>query len=318
MKILVTHDLGERFIEDLRAQFPEMEIVAAYEMADRVREVVDAEVHFGAITREEFTVARQLRWVHFVGIGFDGVVRNIPEFLESDIVMTNARSTHVIPMADHVFAFMLALAHKIPEFLNDQQSRNWDQLKYFGRMQELAGATMGILAFGELGQAIARRAHGFDMDVYAVDIKPVQPPPEVRAVWPIERLDEMLRISDWLVVTAPLTNQTRGLIDRQRLQLLKTGAGVVVVSRGNIVDEGALIECLRTGQISGAGLDVTTVEPLPADSPLWDTPNIILSPHVSADSPQMWERRRQTFKENLRRYLAGESMLNVCDVKMGY
>ena len=185
-------------------------------------------------------------------------------------------------------------------------------------MQELAGTTLGLLALGDIGRAVARRAQGFDMEVYAVDIRQMTPPPGVREVWGAERLDELMARSDWLVVTAPLTDLTRGLIDRSRLEKLKPGAHIVVVSRGGIVEEEALAEGLRSGRICGAGLDAVAPEPLSSDSPLWDMPNVILSPHVSADSAQMWERRKGIFKENLRRYLEGEELLYVCDKKVGY
>ena len=127
-----------------------------------------------------------------------------------------------------------------------------------------------------------------------------------------------MAISDWLVVTAPRTAETRGMIDRGRLERLKKGAVVIVVSRGSIVHEDALVDALRSGHIAGAALDATAEEPPAPDSPLWDAPNLLLSPHVSADSPQLWERRKDIFKENLRRYLAGDPLLNVCDKRAGF
>ena len=177
---------------------------------------------------------------------------------------------------------------------------------------------MGVMAMGDIGRAVALRAQGFDMEVYAVDILEMEPPPGVREVWPVERLDEMLGMVEWLVVTTPLTKATRGLLDRRRLGLLKQGAHITVVSRGGIVDEEALAEGLHAGRIGGAALDVTAVEPLPAESSLWDAPNVLISPHISAESVQLIERRKAIFKENLRRYLAGEALLNVCDTEKGY
>ncbi len=318
MNITLAHDMGEAFVADLRQTFPEIDFCVAYTPEEQLHAAPQAEIQFGTIDRPTFLAAANLRWYHFVGIGFDPFLRDIPELVDSPVVMTNARGTHVICMADHVFAMALAFSHHLPQLLDDQRQHRWDTDKYIGIMGELAGSTMGVLAMGDIGRAVAQRAQGFDMEVYAVDIKPMDPPPGVKEVWGLERLDDLMAISDWLVVTAPLTQQTRGLIDRQRLARLKPGGRIIVVSRGHIVEESALIDGLRSGQIAGAALDATDREPLPPDNPLWDLPNVLLSPHVSAESEQMLERRRQIFKENLRHYLAGEDLLYICDKKLGY
>jgi phosphoglycerate dehydrogenase-like enzyme len=242
----------------------------------------------------------------------------MPGFADGDLLMTNSRETHVIPMADHVFACILAFAHCLPDQLRDQQSRTFDSEKYLTSMRELAGSTMGILAMGDIGRAVAKRAQGFDMEVYGVDIAAMDPPPGVRAVWPVSRLDEMLVIADWLVITAPLTNQTRDLIDAERLARLKPGCHVIVVSRGGIVNEEALIEGLRSGQVAGAGVDAFTTEPLLPDSPWWDLPNVIITPHTSANSPALWQRRADIAFDNIGRFLSGRPLRFVCDKQAGY
>lgn len=318
MKVVIAHRIGPDFVEDLRKSFPEVEFREAYTPEEQLREVPDAEVQFGLITEEVLRAARKLRWFHFVGIGFDHILTRAPGLVESDVVMTNARETHVIAMADHALAMVLAFAHCVPDLVEDRRARNWDTIKYFGRMTELAGTTMGILAMGDIGKAVAQRAAGFDMEVYGVDVAPMEPPPGVREVWGVQRLDDMLAISDWFVVTAPLVESTRGMIDAGRLARMKRGAHLVLVSRGGIVDEEALAEAIRSGHLGGAALDATDPEPPVPESPLWDLPNVIISPHVSADSPQMWQRRREIFKENLRRYLDGEPLRFVCDKARGY
>lgn len=318
MKVVLDRDLGEDFVSDLRATFPSLDIRTAYTIEEQLRLAPETEVHFGEIAREVFLKSKKLRWFHFLGIGFDHIVKKIPELVDADVVMTNTRQTHVIPIAEHAFAMMLAFAHKVPEFVDDQRAHRWETMKYYRRMQELAGTTMGVVAMGDIGRAIAQRAQGFEMDVYAVDIRKMSPPPGVREVWGVDRIDDLMAISDWLVVTAPRTRETRGMIDAGRLARIKQGAFVVVVSRGSIVDEDALVEGLRSGRIAGAALDATAQEPPAPDSPLWDAPNLLLSPHVSADSPQLWVRRKAIFKENLRRYLAGEPLLYVCNRRAGF
>jgi phosphoglycerate dehydrogenase-like enzyme len=185
-------------------------------------------------------------------------------------------------------------------------------------MVDLEGKTMGILALGDLGLAVARRAVGFGLKVRAVDVRPIDRPPGVESVWGPDRLDDLLSLSDVFVVTAPLTDRTRGLVDRRRVGLLPPGAFVIVISRGNILDEDALVEAVRAGRIAGAGLDTTSLEPLPPDSPLWGVDNILISPHCSATSPSLWVGRREIYAENLRRFLAGEQFLYVCDKREGY
>ena len=318
MKVILAYDLGDAFVQDLRNSFPKVDFRPAYTVEEQLREVPDAEVQFGLMSGEVFRAAKQLRWFHFIGIGFDVVLKGAPGLVESDVVMTNARETHVIAMADHALAMVLAFAHRVPDLVKDRKAHRWDTLKYQGGMRELAGTTMGVLAMGDIGQAVARRASGFDMKVYGIDVRQMDPPEGVKEVWGPERLDEVLAISDWFVVTAPLIDSTRGLLDRQRLARLKQGAYVIVVSRGGIVLEDALAEALSSGHVAGAALDAVDPEPLVEDSPLWSLPNVIMSPHVSADSPEMWERRRQIFKENVRRYLAGEILLNICDKQKGF
>jgi phosphoglycerate dehydrogenase-like enzyme len=318
VKVVLAFDMGEAYVEELRAAFPEVDFCVAYTEREQVRAAVGAEVQFGLITRPVFLAAKKLKWFHFVGIGFDPIVRAMPEFKEGKVVMTNARETHVVPMADHVMAAILAHAHRIGEMLGDQRKHHWHSEGYVRRIVELEGTRMGVMAMGDIGRAVALRAAAFGIEVYAVDILAMGPPPGVREVWPVERLDEMLGMVDWLVVTTPLTAATSGMVDRRRLSLLKEGAFVVVVSRGGIVDEEALVAGLHSGKIGGAALDVTAVEPLPEDSPLWDAPNMWISPHVSAESVQLIERRKAIFKENLRRYLAAEELLHVCDTEKGY
>jgi len=313
------------FYDELRAAFPQVTIEPAATVEEQVSAIRDADVYFGFPRREVYLSARQLKWVHCAGAGIDKI-SEIPEMIESDVVLTNTRGPHAAPMADHVLALMLSLAHHLSEQRDDQRDHRWETIKYSGRFAPLGGRTMGILALGDIGTEVARRAHGFGMQVYAVDRHPERvvqrnggtAPPEVTELWGLDRLDEMLSMSDWFVVTSPLTPETRGLIDRRRVGLLKEGAHVVVISRGSIIDEDALVEGLRSGRIAGAGIDTVAVEPLPDDSPLWDMDNVVLSPHVASMTAEMWDGRRQVFKENLRRFLANEPFLYVCDKRAGF
>jgi phosphoglycerate dehydrogenase-like enzyme len=202
--------------------------------------------------------------------------------------------------------------------VEDQRRRIWRRAEVTGAMRELSGSTMVVVGLGNIGRAIARRAVGFEMRVLGIDVVPADPPPGVEAVWPVERLEEALPQADVLAIAAPFTPQTAGLIDGRRVGLLPQGALVVAISRGGILDEAALLEGLRSGRLAGAGLDVFAEEPLPADSPLWDVPNLLVSPHCSGSSWQTRERVWSITADNVRRFLAGEPLVNVCDKRAGF
>ena len=319
MKVVMSNERlqTEEFLKDLQASFPEVSFQTAITEAEQKQHIKDADVFFGQPSREVFVAAERLRWLHCPGTGID-MLTSIPELVNSDVVLTNARGPHAPPMADHVMGMILAFAHRVKDLWEDQRDHRWEPSTYDLGMMDLGGRTMGILGLGDIGMAVARRAHAFGMEVYGVDTNSMPTPPEVKEVWGLERLDDMLKISDWFVVTAPFTSATEGLIDRRRFELLKRGAHIIVISRGGIVDEEALLDGLRSGRIAGAGMDVFAEEPLPADNPFWDMDNVMISPHVSALTPEMWEGRRQIFKENLRRFLANEVFLYVCDKEGGF
>ena len=315
----------EKYIAELRASFPQVTFQHVNTTDEKIREIKDADVYCGWPTREVFVAGERLRWLHNPGTGIDPIT-GIPELIDSDVVLTNCRGPHAAPMADHVIGMMLTLAHRLHEQWDDQRAHYWDTVKYSRRQVEIGGRTMGILALGGIGMAVAQRAQGFGMKVYAVDKNPEKVrqesdgplPTQGGDVWGLDRLDDMLRIADWFVITAPLTAESRGMVDRRRVGVLKQGAYVVAISRGGIIDESALIEALQSGRLAGAGLDVMEQEPLPDDSPLWDMDNVILSPHASALTPEMFDGRRAIFTENLRRFLANEPFLYVCDKEAGF
>ena len=318
MKVLLSHHLRDNFITELREAFPQIDFVLAMTPEEQAREAKDAEIIWGVVHREGFLAARNLKWFCYIGIGIDTMLKAVPELRDSDVPMTLSRGTHVGAMADHVFATILAFAHRLPDAIEDQKQRVWDTGKYHRTIRELAGSTLGILAFGDIGRAVAQRAVGFDMTIYAVDLFPAEPPEGVCAVWGPDRLDELMRISDWLVVTAPWTPETCGMVGRDQLAQAKEGSHIVVVSRGGVVDETALADALRAGRVHGAALDAMVSEPPSDNDPLWNMPNTIITAHTSAESAENYDRRGEIFKENLRRYLAGEPLMYVVDKKRGF
>ena len=309
-----------QFMDELHDQFSGVDFVSA-ESDDLIKEIADADAFYGIPDEETFGAAKQLRWLAHPAVGFDYLMER-PDIVESDVVMTNAAAPghepHAEPLADHVIGMMLILAHRWVDLLADQRTRRWGAGQYSDAFLEINGRTMGVLGVGAIGSAVARRAAGFGMDVYAVDKRLTPVPEGVKEVWGPERLDDLMRVSDWFVVAPPLTAETQGMIDGRRLGLMKQGSHLLAISRGGIVDEDALVESLRSGHIAGAGLDVFAEEPLSNSSPLWDEKNVLITPHTAHVTPEMPVGHREVFKENLRRFLADRPFLHVRNKAAGY
>lgn len=317
MKIVVAGLFGDGFEDSLTTEFPNLQFAFAQSEEDQAREIKDADAFLGTPSRDVFLAADRLRWMHCPGTGIDKLTE-IPEIADSDVVLTNARGPHAAPMADHVMGMCLSFAHRSVEMAEDQKARRWDMGKYDRTFTPMEGGVMGILALGGIGAAVARRAVGFGMKIYAVDKNPYPAPPGVEAVWGLDNLDDLLAMSDWLIVTAPYTPDSKGMIDAARLALMKPTARVIIISRGGVVDEDALYDALSNRRIAGAGIDAFETEPLTPDSRWWGLDNVIISPHASALTVEMWEGRREIFRENLRRFLANEPFIYVCDKRAGF
>ena len=316
MKVVVSDLLTEKFKTELLDEFPDAEFVFV-DGENEYEAVQDADVLMGYPNRDVFLSAKKLRWLHCPGTGIDKLM-GIPELMDSDVVVTNARGPHADPIADHGMAMVLTFSHHLRSLWDDQKEKKWDLGSYDNRMISLQDAIMGIFGMGDIGSAMAKRAVAFGMKVYAVDKYISTKPDGVEEVWGVDKIKDLVEISDWFVVAAPYTSETHHALNRELLSSMKVGARLIVLSRGGIVDESALIEELSNGRISGVGLDVTEIEPLPVNSPLWDHPDVVISPHVSALTSEMWDGRREIFKENLRRFISNRPFLYTCDKHRGY
>jgi phosphoglycerate dehydrogenase-like enzyme len=301
----------------VRARHPNTEFVVA-ENRDQVLDLIgDADALFGPVNAMEFAAAEQIRWIQAGSAGVEWLW-NVPALqARDDVVVTNMRSAHAATIADHCFAMLLYFTRGLPQFKVLHDREEWGRGQARDRMTALEGKTIGIVGFGNIGRAIGRRGAGFGMRVLAVDAHPGEPG-GAEEVWPLDRLDEMCREIDVLAISAPITPRTRGLLGPSQIALLKPGSYVMVMSRGNIVDEPAVIEGLKAGRIAGAGFDVTHEEPLPAGDPLWKAPNCIITPHTSAASSLTQDLVWRIFEENLGRFERGEPLMNVVDKRLGY
>lgn len=314
LTVLVAADVGERHLAQIRAVAPGARIIQTVDRA-RVLELAP-EVHVIVgwnLPQEAVARARGLRWIHSTAAGVDQLLH--PEVLSRDILLTGSSGIHATSISEHVLALALAHSRRLPQAIRNQGARRWDRHSTIG--WEIAGQTMGILGLGAIGQALAARAAALGMRVIGTKRSPTALP-GVDRVWGPEGLDEVLSASDVLVIILPLTAETRGLIGARALGQMKPTAYLINVARGAIVQEAALIEALSAGRLAGAGLDVFEREPLPQDSPLYGMEQVIITPHVSGAVPAYYDRAIPLFCENLRRYLAGEPLLNVVDKVRGY
>lgn len=309
------------FSQRLAQDFPAVQIAHRdnYEGVDD--DLRDAEIIFTISLRpEQLRLTRNLRWVHAPSAAVHQLLS--PELVNSDVIVTNSREVHGPVVAEHVMGLLFALAKKIPQAVSLQHKHIWGQESMWRagmRPRELAGATLGLIGVGSIGRRVAEMASALGMRVIAVrEHVEKGSPPGVEAVFAPSAIDEMLKQSDYVVLAAPLIGSTRGLIDAARLAAMKPEACLINVGRGPQVDEPALVEALRSRRIAGAALDVFEREPLPADSPLWDIENLLITPHNGSITEKLWHRHYEQFADNLRRYIIGQPLQYVVDKQKGY
>lgn len=288
--------VGIRFVEDREA------LAAAIE---------DADVVAGNVPAELLAKAHRLRWIHSWAAGPDRQL--YPAMVESPVVLTSSKGNGAVPLAEHAMLLMLLLNRSALRWLRAQDEHRWESFTH----GELQGLTCGIIGLGYSGQDLALKAKAFHMRTTGVRRHP-QPTPNVDVVYPLEDLHRFLAEADFVVVTAPLTPESRGMLGEAEFRAMKATACYICFSRGGLADDAALERALREGWIAGAGLDAHSEEPLPPDSPFWDLPNTIVTPHNGATSAATRRRGVEIFAENLRRFQAGEPLRNVVDKHLGY
>jgi phosphoglycerate dehydrogenase-like enzyme len=290
----------------------------------RWRELLDqAEVLFGIPDDSSAGLAEvaglpRLRWVHATSAGAGEVVRTakLPAEALERVTITTSSGVHAIPLAEFAILGVLAIAKELPRFAEDQRARAWPELRQ--PLRELDGQTLFLVGLGEIGRETARLGKAFGMRTVGIRRSQGPPPEHVDEVHGPDRLAELAGRADAMVVSLPLTEETAGMIDRATIGRLPPSCIFVNVGRGGVVDEPALIEALRERRIAGAALDVFATEPLPQDSPLWDLPNVLVTPHAVALSARENERIVELFVANLRRYLDGEPLAKVVEPGVFY
>ncbi len=332
--VLVTLPFPEKLVERLKAVSPRLRLTI--QPVQKVEELSadllgEIEVLYTQRILPDPEAVPNLRWIQFHFAGVDNAEGH--PLLRSKVQVTTLSGAAMPQMAEFALMSILALGRRLPGIMADKAKKHWadDRFERF-RPAELRGSTVGLVGYGSVGREIGRLCTAFGAQVLAVkrDLMRVDddgyaleglgdPRAEhVARLYPPQALGSMLSLCDFVVVAVPLTADTRGMIGKAMLARMKASAFLIDISRGGVVDHGALIEALNEKRLAGAALDVYPLEPLPESSPLWEMPGVIVSPHVAGASGQYYERAVDLFAENLQRYLTGRPLLNRYDPVRGY
>jgi phosphoglycerate dehydrogenase-like enzyme len=307
-------------VERLRQRFPEITFIHATDDEARARGLRECEVAYTWIlSADDVAAARNLQWVHTSAVAVETLA--LPQLFARDIIVSNSRGVQATPIAEHVFAVMLALAKQLPFILEHQRTRQWAQNEVLGERLPwlLDRRTLGLIGVGTIGSEIALRADAFGMHVMGLRRRLGNDQvPGVHEMLPSTELDALLARSDVLVIAAPLTPDTLSMIGAPQLARMKRGALLINVGRARIVDHVALTEALHSRHLGGASLDVFHQEPLPADDPLWSAPNVILTPHTSGFRQGHWDEVIDLFADNIDRFRRGEPVRFRVEPALGY
>jgi phosphoglycerate dehydrogenase-like enzyme len=256
--------------------------------------------------------AIDLRWIHWAGAGVDAAV--FPELTASEVQLTNARGVFDVPMAEWVLGMIICFAKNVPQTLASQARSEWQ----YRLSETVAGKRALVVGVGSIGRAVGRLLSAAGMEVEAVGRTARDAHPDFGHVYAVAELHARLPLADYVVLITPLTDQTRNLFAAPEFGAMASHARFINIGRGALVVEDDLLAALHNGQIAGAALDVFVEEPLPPESPFWQAPNCLVSPHISGDYAEFEQTMADQFMHNWERYLAGEPLANVVDKNLGF
>ena len=315
LRTVLCYPVEAHHCQQLAAVSPEFEIVNAGQ--ERIaEELPDADIFIGhakvPVPWDEVVAGGRLQWIQSSAAGLDHCL--VPSVVESSIQVTSASGLFAHQVAEQTIALLAGIYRGLPTFFRAQQQKEFIRRP----TRDLRDSTVGILGFGGNGRRIAEVLSAFQTRILATDVFPWDCPPCVEQLWPPDQLNQLLPQVDILILCVPLNPETEGMIDQQTLQMMKPGSVLINVARGPVVVEQDLVEALQSNHLHAAGIDVTEVEPLPSDSPLWDLENVIITPHVGAQSARRVDDTTDLACDNLRRFLAGDTLLNLVDKRLGY
>jgi phosphoglycerate dehydrogenase-like enzyme len=304
-------------IIQLARDFPELEWAVVSSIDELARAISDASIlvtsnrvctpAYGEVLRR---CARSLRWISF---GSSGVERGAAMGIPPGVVVTNSTGVKATMVSEHAITLLLALFRQLPEIGTRQREHRYLREEINARLRTLEGATVCVVGRGAIGREVVRKLKAFDARVIAVS-RTTSDAQELEAIFPREAIREALASADAVVICTSGDQTTYRLFGAAEFAAMKPKAFIVNVARGNIIDQSALTDALRSGRLAGAGLDVVEVEPMPTDNPLWDMPNVIISPHIAGGGSSGYPMHRKLFAENLRRFRSGKPLLNECSI----
>lgn len=301
-----------RWAEQLTKELPEYQVSLPETDEDARVVIADADAAFGVVKQDALAAATKLQWIQSPAAGPPAGFY-YPELIEHPVQICNPRGVYNDHIAQHILMYTLALARGLPYYLDAQRARRWDKDARKSAYVDLIGATALIVGLGGIGHETARLCNAFGMNVIGTDARWEYEIPNT-ATHPPEALDELLPQADFVIVTVPHTPETEGMWHRERFQRMKQSAYFINIGRGATTKIADLTAALQEGEIAGCALDVYEVEPFPTDHPLWELPNVILTPHIAVhEAPNIDERQFGVFLENARRFAAGEPLVNVVD-----
>ncbi len=321
-KILTEVEFDSASLQKLR-EAAQTDITLITDRQEVLKALQEADIFCGSTVPDNILeIAPRLRWLQYIGAGLDRLPSTGLLAPGSRVIVTRASGVHITQISEYVFGSMLMFNRSWPQMLDLQQRHIWPHHynEYHLAQRELANRTLGIVGLGSIGRGIAHLGRAFGMKVIAsrFSAHPGESDPDVDTLYTLDQLHTLLNQSDYVVLAVPLTDRTEKLIGEAELHAMQRHAYLVNIARGRVIDEEALIRALKEGWIAGAGLDVAVQEPLPPESPLFDAPNLILSPHISGASDYYNVRLAELFAENLQRYRAGQPLRNQYDPAKGY
>jgi phosphoglycerate dehydrogenase-like enzyme len=306
--------------ESIRAHYPEMRVLHLPNYDTLPQELPDTNIFVGySLRAEQLALTRKLKWIHSTATGVAQLM--YPELRASGVMVTNASGIFSLPMVEHTMGLILAMARNFPDSVRYQDQSKWAVQNLWDKPQhisEINGSLLLIVGYGTIGRELARRARVLDMRVWGVTRSGKGDMTHAEKILPATELNEALPHADYVVIAAPETSETKHLIGAQQFARMKSGARLINVARGSLLDEAALLDALQRGTLAGAALDVTNPEPLPADSPLWHAPNLFITPHTSAISDRLWPRQTELLLKLLDEWFSGKEMSNRVDFARGY
>ncbi len=315
-KIVLCYPVEAKHIQQIAEAMPGADIIDAGQ--ERIaKELFQADIFCGhakvPVDWDAVVQQRRLQWIQSSAAGMDHCL--VPSVIESDITVTSASGVLADQVAEHTIALMTGWCRSLPQFFLAKQKKEFIRLP----THDLTRRTVGIVGLGGNGRRLAEILKPFEVRILATDLYPVDKPACVESLWPADRLDDLLAVVDFLILCLPLNDSTKYLFNAERLAKMKPGALLVNVARGAIVNTDDLVTALQSGHLAGAVMDVTDPEPLPTDDPLWNLPNVIITPHVGGQSSWRIDNMTRLFCRNLRRWQVGLPLINyLSDKQLGF